>query len=307
MEPHRRTLIGTMLVLLLAATACGRIRPGNTGTIEHPEGSEDVILRVEDGGFFGPLAWTFGALPSFSLYGDGRVIVPAPRIEIYPPPALQGLTVREVSEEGIQAILAEARDAGLLDGDRRYEGEGLDLDATTTRFTVNADGGRHVVSVYALGDDPEEAPSGERDVRRALMDFTSRLSSLEEWLPAGSVGPEELFAPDRLAVFTNPYDSEQGEFLPPLNEDEPDPPPEALPELDWPLEQPITGFGEPVEQYQGPPILLVRCGVVEGRDLEAILSTAEEASELTPWVSGGERYALVLRPLLPGEQACPES
>jgi hypothetical protein len=309
MNPHRRISIGFMLLVALAATACGRLQQGNggTGDIEHPSGPDDLILQVEDGGFFGPLAWTFRELPSLSLYGDGRMIVPAPRIEIYPAPLLQGLTVREVSEEGIQAILAAARDAGLLGPDRRYAGDGLGTDAPSTTFTVNAQGRRHVVSVYALQDDPQEAPGGEREVRRGLLDFTSRLSRLEKWLPAGTVGQEEPFALNRLSIFTNPYDSEEGNFLPPLNEDDPNPPPKALPEIDWPLDEPITQFGEPLEGYQHPPVLAVRCGSVEGDDLQAFLAAAEEASEFTPWLSDARRYALVLRTLLPDDPHCPQS
>jgi hypothetical protein len=306
MKGHRRILIGCVLLVALAGTACGRLRLGGgcEGEIQHPGDPEDLILQVEAGGAYVPVAWTFREAPSFSLYGDGRLIVPAPRIEKYPAPVLQGFTVRELSEEGIQAILAEACDAGLLGANSRYEGEGMGTDAGTTTFTVNAEGERHVVSVYAFEEHPEYAPRGEREVRTRLLDFVSLLSTPEKWLPPGSFGEEEAFAPDRLRIFTNPYELRTGEFLPPLNEDFPDPPPGELPEVDWPLAEPIAAFGEPQEPYQGGP-LPVRCGVVRGEDLKAMLDAGQEASEFSPWVSDGQRYGLILRPLLPDERGCP--
>jgi hypothetical protein len=305
MKGHRRILIGCALLVALAGTACGRLQLGGgcEGQIQHPGDPEDLILQVEAGGAYVPVAWTFREAPSFSLYGDGRLIVPAPRIEKYPAPVLQGFTVRELSEEGMQAILAEACDAGLLGANRDYPGEGMDTDAGTTTFTVNSEGERHVVSIYAFEEHPKYAPAGEREVRTRLIDFVSRLSSPDKWLPAGSFGEEEAFAPARLRIFTNPYDVRPGEFLPYLEEDFPDPPPGELPEVDWPLAEPVSGFGEPQEPYQGGP-LPVRCGVVKGHDLEAMLDAAEEASEFTPWVSDGQRYALILRPLLPDERGC---
>jgi hypothetical protein len=45
--------------------------------------------------------------------------------------------------------------------------------------------------------------------------------------------------------------------------------------------------------------------VVKGHDLETMLDAAEEANEFTPWLSDGQRYALILRPLLPNERGCP--
>jgi hypothetical protein len=46
--------------------------------------------------------------------------------------------------------------------------------------------------------------------------------------------------------------------------------------IEWPLEPPPLGFGEPVQN----------------------------ANALTPWTSGGNEYRLIFRPLLPDEHAC---
>jgi len=47
------------------------------------------------------------------------------------------------------------------------------------------------------------------------------------------------------------------------------------------------------------------CGTVSGQALSALLLPAvREANQLTPWVSGGERYRILFRPLLPDELGC---
>ena len=112
-------------------SACGRVGnadPGSGGAtgasgatgIEHPTGANDLILGVGYEGGFVAYEYTLGSTPFWSLFGDGTLIVPGPQIEIYPGPALPNLTATPVSEDGIQAILQAARDAGLMDGDANY-------------------------------------------------------------------------------------------------------------------------------------------------------------------------------------------
>ncbi len=48
----------------------------------------------------------------------------------------------------------------------------------------------------------------------------------------------------------------------------------------------------------------LRCGVVTGDDLRALLPKLETANTLTPWVDGGGRSSLLVRPLLPDETGC---
>ncbi len=57
-------------------------------------------------------------MPSFTLYGDGRAIVQGPITMEYPGPALPNLRQVRLTEAGVQAVLAAAQSAGLLDGDR---------------------------------------------------------------------------------------------------------------------------------------------------------------------------------------------
>lgn len=297
MSQLSRIIAGLALVgvFAMAASLCLLSRGG--GHIEHPAGPGDLVLRVGHGAIFGPLADSFEAVPSFSLYGYGRVIASASGAATAPRPPLPSLATRRVSEEGIQTILNAARLAGLHGADRRLDTVGVD-DAGATIVTVVADGRRHETVAPALGalgvpvEDRENVPLRHRGARRLLLAFISGLSRLDEWLPSGSIGREEPFIPDRFGVFTHPPDPE-GLFS------------EGVVgggEIDWPLGEPIASFGGPLEGYYEPPFLLVRCGIVEGDDLEAILAAARGASEGTAWLSEGERYTLVLRPLLPDER-----
>jgi hypothetical protein len=280
------------------ASACGGVGNDETGSggstgatgaigIEHPTGVDQLILRVAYEGGFVPYEYTLGSTPFWSLFGDGTLIVPGPQIEIYPGPALPNLTATPLSEEGIQAILEAARDAGLMDGDANY-GDQCIADATTTVFTTSADGTTTVVSAYALdvGEPSGTCGNGkDAEARAKLAAFQAKLTDLGSWLPSGSVGTERPYDPTEMRVYVLPY---QGDA------DLPQDP------IDWPLEPSLDAFGEPVRNAPAH----TRCGVVTGEDLTALLAAAGKANALTPWTSGGTEYHLILRPLLPDEHTC---
>jgi len=287
--------VATVAVL---ASACGGVGNDDTGSggstgatgaigIEHPTGADQLILRVAYEGGFVPYEYTLGRTPFWSLFGDGTLIVPGPQIEIYPGPALPNLTATPVSEDGIQAILEAARDAGLLDGDANYGNQCI-ADAATTVFTTNADGTTTVVSAYALDvGEPAGTCGNEKDAeaRAKLAAFQAKLTDLRSWLPNGSVGTERPYDPTEMRVYVLPY---QGDAELPQ-----DP-------IEWPLEPPLDAFGEPVQNGPGH----TRCGVVTGENLTTLLAAAGKANALTPWTSGGTEYHLIFRPLLPDEHAC---
>ena len=137
------------------------------------------------GGFIAPQA-QLHRVPLLALYGDGRLIVPGPQIELYPGPALPNLQVRAVSEAGIQAILAAARAAGLLGPDRQYDGHMPDVPTTT--FTVVADGARHVVSVQGLGAGGPATGSGSEDSAAVARLVTFQLKVTDLGLSPDEVG-----------------------------------------------------------------------------------------------------------------------
>jgi hypothetical protein len=280
------------------ASACGGVAnddPGSGGTtgatgatgIEHPTGADQVILRMAYQGGFVPYEYTLGSTPFWSLFGDGTLIVPGPQIEIYPGPALPNLTATQLSEDGIQAILQAARDAGLLDGDADY-GDQCIADAATTVFTTTADGTTSVVSAYALDVGEPAGTCGsdkDADARAKLAAFQAKLTDLQSWLPDGSVGSERPFGPTEMRVYVLPY---QGD--PELPQDP----------IEWPLEPPLDAFGEPIPNAPAD----TRCGVVTGEDLATLLAATRDANALTPWTSDGSDHQLIFRPLLPDEHTC---
>ena len=284
-----RTIV-VLAAVTLASTSCGGIGdggategPGQVDRIDHPSGPDEVVLRVGFEGGFVPVEMMLSRLPSWTLYGDGAVIVEGPQIEIYPPPALPNLLVTRLSDDGIQTILEAARDAGLMGGDATYPYPCI-ADAPTTVFTTTADGGTNVVSAYAL-DATGPCPDVDEEPRAALRDFQMRLGDLTSWLPSGSVGAEEFFTPSGIRLYVTAY--------------QPDPNLDQQ-GVEWPLSGPLSTFGEPVEGTAGD----LRCGVVDGADLDLLLPELEQANTLTPWVSEGEEYRLIARPLLPDERGC---
>ncbi len=297
-----KTFALALLLPALILSACGRLNDeggagsggsgatgdsgsGGSPAIDHPTGASDLILRVETGGGFVMPSFTLRSVPGFSLYGDGRLIVEGPMIEIYPGPALPNLQVMRLSEEAVQAILEAAGNADLLVRDTSYDYNCI-ADAATTTFTVTADGATHTVSAYALGMDQDggSCQGSNVDARTKLQDFATALGDLQSWLPAGSIGASEEYTPSEMRVYVQPYQAD-----PQLEE----------PAVDWPLAAPLGSFGEP-----DPNLSDARCGVVSGADFDALLPLVRSANELTPWSSDGTDYGLIFRPLLPDEHAC---
>lgn len=284
----------TFAIALLATTmlaACGRLNdggPGSGGGIDHPTGPNDLVIRVATGGGFVPVEYNLRSLPGVSIYGDGRMIVEGPMIEIYPGPALPNLQVSRLTEDAIQAILEEARKAGLLGRDATYDYPCV-ADVPTTTFTVVAEGVTHTVSAYALGfteaaGQSAECPGVDTEARQKLYDFQVKFGDLRSWLPEGSIGPERGFEPTEMRVYVLPYRGDPQLEQPPV---------------DWPLAPGLDAFGDP-----DPNLADIRCGVVGGNDLSTLMPDARSANELTPWANEGSKFALIFRPLLPDEHSC---
>jgi hypothetical protein len=285
-----RRLALCLVAVSVFSSACGRLNGSGTGGgspsasgIEHPTGASDLVLRWEtSGGFVNP-ASLLGRVPSFSLYGDGTLVTEGARTEIYPGPALPPLLAQTISEDGIQAILAAARDAGLLDGNATYPYPCV-ADVPDTVFTVNAGGRTSVVTATALGTGGTACAGSNEQARGRLEAFLNKLGNLASWLPDGAVGTDHPYAPQALRIFVQPY--------------QPDPSLKQRP-VAWPGAEPLSSVDGTVEMPQG-----VSCGVVDGPDAETVLKAAASANELTPWTSDGHRYSVVFRPLLPDESGC---
>ena len=80
-------------------------------------------------------------MPTFALYGDGRVIVQGAQTLEFPGPALPALIERTMSEEGIQVVLEAVEETNLFTADLELRGA-MDVvaDATDTVFRANVNG-----------------------------------------------------------------------------------------------------------------------------------------------------------------------
>ena len=289
----RRLLVATLAIVALGA--CADATPSDPGSgsgtgsaIVHPTAADEAILTITTSGGFVPAEYLFTNTPSFALFGDGTLVVPGAQMAIYPGPALPPMIARTIDEEAIQAILRAALDAGLhRDGDYSDLGQMAIADAGTTRFELTVDRTTHVVTAYALGLEGERQPGQPEDVwrmREALRAFEQQLSVLD-WLPEGSLGSEGPYAGAAARLLVGPYR-----------------PDEALrqPTIDWPLATALGELGDPVDVLGSG----YRCGVLAAEAWRAVHALAEDANQLTPWRSDGERYAVVFRPLLPNEAGC---
>ncbi len=182
------------LILLLLTAACGdaavtttveppatTLPPATTTvpdvTFDLPAGSGDVVLQIDVGvNQPNPLPVVQYGFPTFTLYGDGRIIATDRDVETG---ALPRIVEARVSSEGMQALVAEAVAAGLLEPLDDY-GDAQIGDADSTRFVLDTGDRQVSFGVYAVGetfgiDDPGQIAARERlsGFVRALRDWRS--------------------------------------------------------------------------------------------------------------------------------------
>jgi len=287
------TFTAALLLVGLLGAACANNTsgggPADGDRIEHPTGADQVVLRIERGGGFMPFEWNLANMPLVSLFGDGLLVAPGPQIEIYPGPALPAVTQQRLTPDAVQRILVAARDAGLFQSrDLGNMGNAAIADAPTTTFTVAAGGQTFTTSVYALdelGARPDGMDPDEYRARQDLLAFESKVLDLG-WLPEGSTSDQGPYEPSGLRIFVSDYRPSEGLVEPPIA---------------WPLSPALADFGQPLSDT---PAQGWRCGTVTGPDLDVLLPLVERANQLSPWTSGGARFGLVFRPLLPDESGC---
>ncbi len=150
--------------------------------ITHPTGAGEVILRFDEAGGFTPPEWQAAHLPYFTLYGDGRVVFVQTTAEM---PARGdnvsvGLPLRTgtLGEGQVQELLNYAlTDGGLALAREQYDNPMI-ADAPTAVFTVNADGDSKTVSVMALG--MEGQPGPDTAILRRLATLGERLRNFDQ-------------------------------------------------------------------------------------------------------------------------------
>jgi hypothetical protein len=282
------------LSILLAACAAGA--GGSPGPVQHPAGDKLVLRVAFQGGFVAPQA-LLTRFPSFSMFGDGRMIIEGAQTEIYPGPALAPVLVRRLTEAGVQAVLSEVLGTGAFAANSEFRGaQNLIADAPDTVFTLHADGRTVTVVVYGLNELDTTGNAGsitseEIATYRALSHLNERLSTLDQWLPASDWADPAWspFVPGALRLIVHDASGDQ-----------PDESGIANQLVPWP------GSSEPATFGAATTIEGSRCGVVSGDEAAAWNAALGTANQLTRFVKGGLRYEVMARQLLPDEPLeCP--
>ncbi|HEX7171187.1 MAG TPA: hypothetical protein VF365_01120 [Candidatus Limnocylindria bacterium] len=271
---------------------------GTGGDVEHPTGSEAIVVVTLAGGMI-PAQMQVGEVPVFTLVGDGRVIVPGLQTLEFPGPILPALQERRLTEEGIQLVLSALDETNLFTGDLENRvAASVISDASDTVFTVHAGGRTSVVTVFGVGMMPPEmepppgTDEGELEAYRVLSALNDRLMTLDTWLPADAWATDtwQEYQPEAFRLYVRDVT------------DQPDD--EELPgqQIAWPADEDPATFGEEMAHFGDG----TRCGVVEGEAGATWLDAFLEANQNTIWTFGDRRYAIDPRPLLPHEEAiCP--
>ena len=271
-----------------------------TGAIDHPTGSEAILLVDYAGGMI-PVQFMATNLPPFVLLGDGRVIMQGAQTLEFPGPAYPALIERTLTEEGIQAVLQAVEDTNMFTTDVELRGaQSVVTDASDTLFILNAGGQDVTVSIYGLGallPDMEAPPgmsSGEIEAHRVLGLLNDKLMTIDSWLPADAWEAEgwKPYEPEAMRLYVRDVTNE------PVEDGD-------LPQQvrEWPTDDDPAAFGEETASFGDG----TRCGVVDGELGATWLAEVHAANQMTLWTDDGERrFSVKVRPVLPHEDpACP--
>ncbi len=264
---------------------------GAGGSIAHPAGATELVLRFEEGGGFVMPTFAMIQVPSFSLYGDGTVIY-RPASEPFPeqkpgePMRFPPLRVAKMTEAQVQALLTDALgQAGLGIARTKYENQQV-ADAPTAVFTANADGRQKRVSAYALGigmDDPANS-NPDAAILAAMAGFAERLRNFDQEIARGNATDAGLYAPTRFRASL--LEGGPGADGPPRSWPWPTFGPDAFVAVDQ-----ASGFGFPSKVLGGVEMSLLGLAKPEGG-----------VSRISLVGPDGKVYGVGLRPLLPDEQ-----
>jgi hypothetical protein len=271
---------------------------GGTGGIEHPTAAEEPILVVEEAGGFAMPQMIATRVPTFALYGAGRVIMQGAQTLEFPGPALPPLVERTMTEEGVQAVLEAIEDTNLFTGDLELNGAmNVCADCTSTVFHANVNGEEVTVSVLGLGSlDPalggnfENIDQAEIDAHAVLSQFRDALMTIDTSVPTGAWEPDgwQPYTPTAFRLYVRDVTGEpiEGGELPGVVRE-------------WPTDDDPAAFGEEVPVFGDG----TRCGVVEGEAAATWFAELSASTQQRIWTSDGDnRFTVLPRPLLPGEE-----
>ncbi|MCP2323734.1 hypothetical protein HDA40_002241 [Hamadaea flava] len=279
-----RLLLPLLAAVLLTGAACAKAdsgTPGDTGSTGSYAADAAVVQVSYVGGFVSP-DMLVTRLPLISVYGDGRVVTEGPVIAIYPGPALPNVQVQQISVADVDKLVKLGVDAGV--GASTDYGQPGVTDAPDTKFAVLTTSGLKTSQVYALG---EANGSGLTDAqvqaRAKLKAYLAQLTDLPKTLGQDAVSASKPYEAKGLAAVSRTWNADSSGVG-------------QQPEIAWP--GPALP-GEPVRTG-----FELGCVTVTGDQLTATLDAAKKANTATPWTSGGKRWSVTFRPLLPDEASC---
>jgi hypothetical protein len=288
-----RLIVTAFTVVVAACGGAGGASPSTPAT-PVPTPTEDPAAAT-----YWLRATTTQALPPVNVFalqpynvitGDGLVVTQGPVPAIFPGPLMPNLQARPITEAGRAAIMAAAKELGMLEGTTGFTAGPTLAGGINGRIELTVDG-----QIVTLTGNPNALmecvttpctpPAGSA---AAFAEFWRLLGDLPSWVP-NELGPESAYVAPAYAILVGPAP-------------EPDP---NLPQapMDWPLEQSLALFGGPVGDGS------YRCGTVSGTDATTLLPALQAANQLTPWVQDpgtSATFGLTVRPMVPGEDVCRE-
>lgn len=248
--------------------------------IAYDSSPDSVLLHLATGGGFVPMEYHFTELPSLVIYGDGRVLRTG---DIDLNGSIRPVEELQLDEEGMQLVLALAKEAGLLGPGEIDYGSPNVTDLPGTSLSIATADGSFSHSAYALGfgedlegaDPPPDGLTDEQRERRAVLsEFIDQVEQIET-LAGEHAGPAKPYVADSVAVqsFAAPGDAGSGELKP------------------W-----------PVDEVDPPKV--DTCTVLTGPEAAAAAEALAGASIATTWTLSGRMFKAVGRPILPGEEGC---
>jgi hypothetical protein len=138
--------------------------------IEHPTGTDEVVVEISYEGGFMPAEAIFAQLPTLLVTGDGRHFTLGPVPAVYPGPLLPNVQVEALGEVDVQRLLGLAAEHGLFT-EREYESPDNIADAPDTVVTIHANGETYIHRAYALGIGSGLDDAGEEGDRAELQAF----------------------------------------------------------------------------------------------------------------------------------------
>ena len=276
-----KRIVSVLVVAALALVACGGDSDSPTADdslppvadgYPHPAGADDVVIEYAEVGGFVTREFAFQQTPNLLVSGDGRVFSPGAQIEIYPGPLLPAVQMQSITEEGVQAILAAADEAGLFQ-QIDYEQPTDIADASTAQVTINVNGQTYVHSAYALGlASPGDGRQETTPERQALADFIAQLNDMPSVVGADQLGDQTIFEPSEYGIEAVVVDDLSAYGIEPTA-------------VDWPTDASVRLADA------------ATCIVVPAAEVGELLSTA---NQLTFFTDDDVTYQVLAKPILPG-------